>query len=100
MQEMSLLAEKLRDVRNLWNQWFMQDGVPPLYSTLEWAPRLPDLNPLSFAFLVILKAQVYAVKIQHLHDFRQRITDCFATVHPNTSRKIGTNVVKLLRTSI
>jgi hypothetical protein len=40
---------------------------------------------------------MYAVKIRDLRHLKQRITDCCATVDPNTLSKIRTDMVKRLR---
>lgn len=79
---------------------FQQDGAPPHYGRIVtdwlnenfqdkwigrngpilWPPRSPDLTPLDFYLWGRLKSLVYTVRIESIHQLKERILQAFATV--------------------
>ncbi|GBL81016.1 hypothetical protein AVEN_83102-1 [Araneus ventricosus] len=67
-----------------------------VWCCVEWPPRSPDLNPLTFFLWGYIKQRVYATPPPTLQELRNRITDACASVSPamlyNVQREVQSRV--------
>jgi hypothetical protein len=65
-------------------------------STLEWAPRSPDLTPLDFFLWGYVKQKVYQEPIANLEDLREKITNTINSIQQQTIKNAFKEVSKRL----
>ena len=78
-QQDSAPAHKAKTV-----QRFCKEGFSSFWSTEEWSPNSPDLNPLDFFFWGYVEAKACAVPHSSVTSLKAAIAQVFATV-PKTS---------------
>ena len=60
--------------------------------SIDWPPRSPDLTPMDFFFVGVVKNKVYERKPQTVDEMREFITDAFIDI--DSDRKLCRTVSK------
>jgi hypothetical protein len=102
-------------------EWFQQNGAPAHCATvvrhclddnfpnwigrrgsMEWAPRSPDISPLDFFCLGMLKEKVLSMKITDINRLKERIINESAKLDGNTEllQCVHVNLVKRVQLCI